>query len=207
MREAHERGFPVAIHAVRESTVESAILALEGAAVGTPGAWRDRLEHCSECPPWLVERLARVRPVIATQPPFIYHGGDRYLATVEASQLPWLYRFRTLLDAGLVVVASSDAPIVSSNPLEGIYGAVTRRTETGQDLLPEEAVTVERALAMYTTGAAYDSGEEGVKGSIAPGMLADMALLSADPTAVSPEEIKDIRVSLTVVDGEVVWEG
>jgi predicted amidohydrolase YtcJ len=207
VREAHEGGFSVAIHAVRESTVESAILALEAAAEDAPGAFRDRLEHCGECPPRLVERLGRIRPVIATQPPFVYHGGDRYLATVEASQLPWLYRFRALLDAGLVVAASSDAPIVPSNPLQGIYGAVTRRTETGQELLPDEAITVERALAMYTTGAAYASGEEGIKGSIAPGMLADLALLSADPTAVSPEEIKDIRVRLTVVDGEVVWQG
>ena len=137
VREAHACGFPVAIHAIRESIVEAAILALEAVAEGTPGAWRDRLEHCGECPPRLVERLARIRAVIATQPPFVFHGGDRYLATVEASQLPWLYRFRALLDAGVVVAASSDTPVVSSNPLEGIYGAVTRRTQAGQQLLPD----------------------------------------------------------------------
>jgi predicted amidohydrolase YtcJ len=72
--------------------------------------------------------------------------------------------------------------------------------------LPEEAVTAEQALAMYTTNAAYASFEEDIKGAIAPGRLADMVILSADPLKTPPELIKDIKVEMTIIDGKVVWQ-
>jgi hypothetical protein len=88
----------------------------------------------------------------------------------------------------------------------GIYAAVTRRAESGQELLPEEAISAQQALAMYTINAAYASFEEDIKGSIAQGKLADMVVLSADPVKSPPEQIKDIRVEMTIIDGRVVWE-
>ena len=205
--DAQADGFQVAIHAVRESTVEAAIIALERAASEVPGAnRRHRIEHCAECPPRLLARLARLGTVIAIQPPFLYYSGERYRATVPAEQLQWLYRLRSFLDNGLVVAASSDSPIVPVDPVMGIYGAVTRRSESGAELLPHEAISVEQALAAYTTSAAYASFEESIKGSISRGKLADMVLLSDDPTACAPEGLKDIRVEMTISDGEVVWE-
>jgi len=205
--DAQAGGFQVAIHAVRESTVEAAITAFERAAGERPEAnLRHRIEHCAECPPRLLERLARLGAVIATQPPFLYYSGDRYRAMVPAEQLKWLYPLKSFLDRGLVVAASSDSPIVPSDPLMGIYGAVTRKSESGADLLPHEAISVEQALAAYTTSSAYASFEEGIKGSITPGKLADMVLLSDDPTTCPPEGIKDIRVGMTISGGEVVWE-
>jgi predicted amidohydrolase YtcJ len=125
---------------------------------------------------------------------------------VAASQLPWLYRIKAPLSSGLIVAGSSDAPVVPDNPLVGMYVAVTRKAESGQALLPEEGISVRQALALYTTNAAYASFEEGIKGSIAPGKLADIVVLSADPAQVAPEEIKDIRVEMTILGGEVVWE-
>jgi len=203
----HRDGFQVAVHAVRESTVEAVIIAQEYVRGQSTGAdRRHRIEHCAECPPHLMERLSRLGTVIATQPPFIYYSGDRYRDMVPAEQLKWLYRFRSFFDSGLVVAGSSDSPIVSSNPLMGIYGAVTRQTESGQLLLPDEAITVEQALAAYTINAAYASFEESIKGSIAAGKLADMVLLSDDPTACSPQGIKDIQVEMTMSGGSVVWE-
>ena len=92
------------------------------------------------------------------------------------------------------------------NPLLGIYAAVTRRAETGQELLPHEAVSAQQALAMYTTNAAYASFEEDAKGSITEGKLADMAVLSADPLRSPPEKLKDIRVEMTIIGGGVAWE-
>jgi len=96
---------------------------------------------------------------------------------------------------------------VPVNPLTGIYGAVTRKAESGQVLLPEERISPEQALALYTLNAAYASFEEDIKGSIAPGKLADMVILSDDPTKIPPEQIKDIKVEMTIIGGEVVWEG
>ncbi len=203
----HRAGFQLAIHAIEQSTVEAAITALEYVHSQQPEADRRHcIEHCSECPPELLRRLARLRAVVVTQPPFLYYSGERYLATVPASQLPWLYRFRSFIDSGLTVAGSSDCPVVPANPLIGIYAAVTRRAETGQEVLPEQSISPGRALAMYTTNAAYASFEEDIKGSITQGKLADMVLLSGDPTRLPPEEIKGIQVEMTIIDGEIAWE-
>ncbi len=204
----HRSGFQLAFHAVAESTVAAAIEALEYVNKNSPVAGRrHRIEHCGECPPYLLERLKKLGAVIVTQPPFIYYSGERYLATVPESQLPWLYRIRSPLESGVVVAGSSDAPVVPNNPLIGIYAAVTRRVESGQALLPEERITVGQALALYTVNAAYASFEENIKGSISPGKLADMVVLSDDPSRIPPEQIKDIKVEMTIIGGEVVWEG
>ncbi len=104
------------------------------------------------------------------------------------------------------MAGSSDCPVVPANPLVGIYAAVTRRAESGQRLLPGEGISASAALAMYTTNAAYAACEEGIKGSLAPGKLADVLVLSDDPTKAPPERIKDIRVEMTIIDGRVVWE-
>ena len=204
---AHRAGFQLAIHAVQPSTVEAAITALEYAHSQFPQAGRrHRIEHCSECPPRLLERLTKLQAVVVTQPPFLYYSGERYLARIPPDRLQWLYRIRSPLNSGLVVAGSSDSPIVPDNPLVGIYAAVTRQAESGQPLLPEECISASQALAMYTINGAHASFEEDIKGSITRGKLADMVLLSDDPTRVPPEQIKDIKVEMTVIGGEVVWE-
>jgi predicted amidohydrolase YtcJ len=204
---AHEAGFQLAIHCIEPGAVEAAIAALEDINNQMPIAGRrHRLEHCSECPPPLLERLSRLEAMVVTQPPFVYYSGERYLATIPPDKLRWLYRIKSFLDGGLVVAASSDAPVVPDNPLVGIYAAITRRAESGEYLLPEEAVSAEQALAMYTVNAAYASFEEDIKGSITPGKLADMVVLSDDPLKSPPEQIKDIRVEMTIIDGKIVWE-
>ncbi len=205
--DVHRAGFQLAIHAVLQNTVEAAITALEYAQGQLPQSGRrHRIEHCAECPPHLLERLKKLQAVVVTQPPFIYYSGERYLALVPPERQPWLYRIGSLLHGGLIVAASSDSPIVSNNPLVGIYAAVARQAESGQPLLPEEGISASEALAMYTTNAAYASFEEEIKGSITPGKLADMVLLSDDPTRVPTEQIKDIRVEMTIIGGKVVWE-
>ncbi len=206
--DAHRAGFQLAIHAVLMSTVEAAIIALEYThSQFSQAGRRHRIEHCSECPPHLLKRLKKLQVVVVTQPPFLYYSGERYLATVPADRLPWLYRIKSFLNSGLVVAGSSDSPVVPDNPLVGIYAAVTRQAESGQHLLPEECISASQALAMYTVNAAYASFEEGIKGSITQGKLADMVLLSDDPTKIPSEQIKDIKVEMTIIGGEVVWEG
>ncbi|MFC1963341.1 amidohydrolase [Chloroflexota bacterium] len=205
--QAHEAGFQVAIHAIEETSVAAAITALEYCRCQFPEtSSRHRVEHCSECPPELLRRLSKAGAVVVTQPSFIYYSGERYSHTVSEQQLPWLYRVRSFMEGGLRPAASSDCPVVPPNLLVGIYAAVTRRAENGQELLPEEAVTPAQALEMYTIGGAYASFEEGFKGSIEVGKAADLVILSADPTAVPLEEISDIRVDRTIINGKVVWE-
>jgi predicted amidohydrolase YtcJ len=204
---SHRAGFQLAIHCIEPGTVAAAIAALEyiGGQSSLAGR-RHRLEHGSECPPELLERLVKLKAMVVTQPPFLYSSGERYIATVPPERQRWLYRIKSFLNAGLIVAGSSDSPIAPDNPLLGICAAVTRKAETGQELLPEEAVTAEQALAMYTTNAAYASFEEDIKGAIAPGRLADMVILSADPLKTPPELIKDIKVEMTIIDGKIAWQ-
>jgi predicted amidohydrolase YtcJ len=205
--ECHKAGWQIALHAVAESSIETAVTALENAAKHSPTAGRrHRIEHCVECTPKLMERIKKLDLMIDTHPGNLYYSGERYLATVEKNQLPWLYRIKTPLAEGIKLAFASDAPVIPINPMIGIYGAVTRQAESGQVLLPEERITVAQALELYTHGGAYASFEDKIKGVLAPTMLADMIILSGDPLTVPPEKLKDIKVEKTIIGGEVVWE-
>ncbi|MBI4296543.1 MAG: amidohydrolase family protein, partial [Chloroflexi bacterium] len=202
----NQAGFQVAIHAVEQGEVEAAIGAYEHVGSRTVAQQRHRIEHCSECPQPLLKRLSKLKATVVTQPPFVYHNGERYLATIAPEVLPTLYRVKSFLDSSLVVGASSDYPVVPANPMAGLYGAVTRRAASGQELLPWEGITLNQAIALYTLGSAYASFEESIKGSITPGKLADVLVLSDDITRLPPAGLKDVKVLMTIIDGKIEWE-
>ena len=203
---AHRAGYQVAIHAVEESTMEAAALAIENAINQAPVRFhRHRIEHCSVCPPALLERLKSIRAIVVTNPSFIYYSGERYLKTVPQEQQRWLYRIGSFLENGLMPAAGSDSPVAPINPLIGIYAAATRKADSGDEIVPEERISPLEALQMYTQNAAYASFDEGVKGSLSIGKLADLALLSADPTHVPSADIKDIQVEMTIAGGRIAW--
>ena len=97
------------------------------------------------------------------------------------------------------------APLFLANPWVGIYAAASRRTDTGRIVLPEERITPIETIRMYTDYAAKAGFEEGVKGSITAGKMADLVVLNEDPTQVPIREIKDIEVEMTILNGEIVW--
>jgi predicted amidohydrolase YtcJ len=199
-------GLQAIIHAVEEPEIEAACAAVEFALHRHPRQdHRHRIEHCSVCTPGLQRRIADLGMMSVTQPSFIYFNGDRYLKTVPAKQLPHLYGVGSMQRNGIRIGFSSDCPIAEANPLVGICAAATRMTETGERLFPEEGIPVADALRMYTRGSAEAAFEEGIKGSIAPGKLADLVVLSEDPRAIDPCGIKDIRVVMTVLGGRIVW--
>ncbi len=203
--EIHKSGFQVAIHAIEEPDVEAACSAIEYALRKSHRSdHRHRIEHCSVCPPHLAKRLASLGITVATQPSFIYYNGDRYLRTVSSRQFRHLYPVASLLKNGVEVLAGSDCPVVPPNPMIGIYSAVSRISETGENVLPEERIPPLEAMRMYTEYAARANFEETIKGTIIQGKLADLVVLSGDPTKVPAEEIKDIRVEMTILNGEVV---
>jgi predicted amidohydrolase YtcJ len=205
--ECHKAGWQIALHAIAESSVETVVTALENAAKHTPSAGRrHRIEHCVECPPKLMERIKKLDAMIITHPGNLYYSGERYLATVEKSQLPWLYRIKSPVAAGIKTAFASDAPVIPINPMMGIYGAVVRQAENGQALLSEERITVQQALECYTVNGAYASFEDKIKGYLAPNQLADMVILNDDPLTAPTEKLKDIKVDMTIIGGEVVWE-
>ncbi len=202
----HEAGFQACLHAVQENAVEAASSAIEYALKKSPRRdHRHRIEHCSVCSPSLAKRLAASGIMVVTQPSFIHYGGDRYLQTVPSEELKHLYPIKTLLEKGVKVAASSDCPIAPANPLIGIYAAASRMTESGEKVQSEEKVTPEEALRMYEENAARATLDEGMKGSISPGKLADLVVLNEDPTKAPIDELKDIKVEMTILNGHVVW--
>jgi predicted amidohydrolase YtcJ len=203
----HEAGFQAVIHAVEEPEIEAACNAIAYALRRYPRLdHRHRIEHGSICSPPLMRKIAALGIVIVTQPAFIHYHGDRYLAEVPRDQWPHLYAMRSFLRNGLMVGCGSDFPVVDPNPLVSIGAAVTRKTQTGETVTAQQSITVSEALMAHTLGAAAAGFEEGIKGSISPGKVADLVVLSEDPFTVDPDQIKNIQVQRTILDGMVAWE-
>jgi hypothetical protein len=119
------------------------------------------------------------------------------------------YAFRSLLDAGATLAFGSDWYVAPPTPLEGIYAAVTRRTIDEANpggWVPGQKITVEEALAAYTRAGAFASFDERQKGTIAPGMLADLVVIDRDLRSIPPEEIRDAKIVKTIVNGKLVYE-
>jgi predicted amidohydrolase YtcJ len=203
----HRSGLQAVIHAIEKTPIEAACKAIEHALRQSPRPdHRHRIEHCSVCPSSVARRIASLGISIVTQPSFIYYSGDRYLKTVPDFQLQHLYPIKTLVENGVHVAAGSDCPVAPADPLIGMYAAIKRMSERGETLGAKEGISPAEALRLYTDYAARTCFEETTKGSITPGKVADLVVLSDDPTTVSPEEVKNITVEMTILDGKVVWD-
>jgi len=204
--EIHQAGLQVAIHAIEEAAVESVCMAIEHALKKLPKPdHRHRVEHCAVCSPSLAERLASSGIMVVTQPAFIYHNGDRYLETVSNCEIQHLYPIGTLIKNRVTVAGSSDSPIVPPNPLIAMYAAVTRKTKTGNTISTKERIEPMAALRMYTSDAAKATFNETKRGSITAGKLADLVVLNGDPMKLPSEELKDLAVEMTILNGNIVW--
>jgi len=204
---AHLAGFQLAFHVHDQYNLRASLGALSLVLRESPRPFhRHRLEHCMVCTPDLLASMAKLRPMVVTQPSFLHYGGEDFMQTVPHDKLHCLFPLNSFNRTGLQVALSSDSPMLPSNPLIGIYTAVTRKELQGQKLAPEEGISPMDALRMYTLGGAYASFEEDIKGSITPGKFADLVVLSSNPNEVEREELKDIKVMMTIINGKVAWE-
>jgi predicted amidohydrolase YtcJ len=204
---AHRSGWQVAAHAIGDLAIDLVLEACEEAQARYPRAGtRHRIEHFAASRPDQVARAAALGMVAVPQGRFASELGDGMLAAAGPGRQDWLYRQRSLLAAGMMLPGSSDRPVVRGAPLLGIHDMVNRRTATGAPFNQAEAVTAGEALRAYTLGSAYASHQEHVKGSVTAGKLADLVVLSEDPTAVSPERIAGLEVLATFVDGRCAYQ-
>jgi hypothetical protein len=208
---AHKAGFQVGIHAIGDRAVSAVLDAYEAATRRMPiQDHRHRIEHCGICSPKIVSRLKELKVIPVPQPIFLYGEGESYRAGLDDERAGWSYPLRAFLQAGIPVPMSSDCPATAGaeliSPLLGIYVAVTRKTDEGEAIGPEQKISPEEALRAYTINSAYAGFDESRKGSIEIGKLADFVVLSEDPCLAEPEAIKDIQVELTIVSGKVVYE-
>jgi predicted amidohydrolase YtcJ len=199
----HKANFRLVMHAMGDQAINMALIAIEKALMEEPRKnHRYRLEHASVLNSKLIQRIKKLGMIVSVQPKCVISEFSVWSAVerLGSERAKWLYPIKTLIKEGIRVVGGSDCPMEPISPLQGIQAAVTRQ------FFPEEQITVDEALRMYTVNAAYASFEETVKGSIEEGKLADLTVLSGDPKAVPPSKIGDIKVKTTIVGGKVVYQ-
>lgn len=202
---AHGSGWRVAAHAIGDDAIDLALDAFEEAQRRHPRPdVRHRVEHAGIVRPDQLPRMAALGVVPVPQPRFLHSVGDAMATSLGPDRVPWLYRHRSFLDHGIRVPGSSDRPVAPGAPLLGMESMVERTTSGGAVLAPDERVTPEQALRAYTLDAAWASHDEGRRGSLTPGKLADLVMLDRDPVETADQGIGSIDVLATLVDGHPV---
>lgn len=208
--EADKSNLHIVVHAIGDKAIH-ALLNIYERVIEENGE-RDRrlrIEHAQHIAPEDIQRFADLGVIASMQP---YHAIDdgRWAEEVIGSErIKTTYAFKSLMDVGAMVVFGSDWAVAPASPLQGIYAAVTRRTLDGKNpdgWVPEQKISVEQALFAYTRDAAYASFEEGIKGTLAIGKLADFVIISEDIRQVEPGRIRDLEVLQTFVGGQQVFE-
>ena len=206
--ELDRRGFQISIHAIGDVAMEHVLQAYKKViGRGKMNTKRHRIEHAGILNPRLIQSMADMDVVVATQPRMLYEQGDGFYRSCGEARMQWVYPYRALIEKGIHVAGSSDCPVVSPDPILGMRDAILRKTEEGRVLAPAQRLDPDQALRMYTLEAAYSLFEEETKGTIEEGKFADIVVLSANPLTTPADEWADkIRVEMTLVGGEVVYE-
>ena len=206
INEIHDAGWQMGVHAIGDAAIELVVDTLADALTRNPREdHRTYLNHFSMRPSdETMETMAEHGIHITQQPNFTYTLEGRYVANLDGWRLEHNNPLRSPMDHGIHVAISSD--ILPIGPLVGIYAAVTRKGMSGRVFGADEAISIEEAIAGYTIKGAYLGFEEDIKGSLEPGKLADMVVLSDDILTIDPEEIMDIEIEQTYVGGELVYQ-
>ncbi len=210
VREMQDAQIQSCIHAIGDRAVAELLDLYARIGGASAAAARFRIEHAQHVRPEDFARFTKLGVIAAMQPYHAIDDGRWAEKRLGAKRSRTSYAWRSMLDAGAPLAFGSDWPVAPLSPLLGIYAAVTRATLDGkhpQGWVPEERLTVEEALRAYTTGSAFAAFEESEKGTISPGKLADLVVLSDDIFTIPPARIQDVSVKMTVVGGKVVYEG
>lgn len=208
VRSADAAGLHVTVHAIGERANDFIIDVFKDVGGGTLRAKRFRVEHAQHLTPNAIAAFGEGDIVASMQP---YHAADdgRWAAKrIGSEAIKMTYAFRSLLDAGAMLTFGSDWPVAPLNPLMGIDAAMYRRTTDGLNpdgWVPEQKITGEEALTAYTVANAYAGFMEDKVGTLEAGKLADIVVLSGDPTRASAAQIGEIKVVRTIVGGDTVY--
>ncbi len=210
IRSSDESEMHVIVHAIGDKANDWLLDVYED-VIGDHGPRdrRFRIEHAQHLSPGALGRFAELGVIASMQP---YHAADdgRWAQKrIGPERIKTTYAFRSLLDAGATVAFGSDWTVAPLDPVEGIDAAVTRRTLDGANpngWIPQERISLEESLIAYTSAAARAGYMEARVGTIEPGKLADLAVLSGDIFLMDEKELGSVHVDLTIVEGEVVYE-
>lgn len=202
-------GIQPAVHAIGDRANAEMLDIYERLGGENPAAHRFRIEHAQHVRPEDFARFGKLGVIASMQPYHAIDDGRWAEKRIGRQRAASSYAWRSMIDAGAHLAFGTDWPVAPLNPLLGIYAAVARATLDGkhpQGWFPEQKLNLEEALSAYTAGSAYASFEEKEKGTISPGKLADMVVLSDDLFSIPPEKIKDAHVVMTLVGGRVVYQ-
>lgn len=202
-REAHAAGLRLATHAIGDVAIDQVLRVY--AALG-PGTVRHRIEHFGLPGPAQLREARRLGVIVVPQSIFLHELGRNFRQYLPDAFLPRTYPIRRMLDAGLTVALSSDAPVVVNDaPLAGMQAALDRRDTDGVALTPDEAITLHEALVAYTRGGAVAAGDEHEQGQLRPGWRADLVLVDGDVTRWNIAALESHRIRQTWVGGRCVF--
>ena len=207
---ADKAGLHVMVHAIGDRAIR---IQLDNYArvekEDGPKDRRFRIEHAQHIAPSDIPRFGTLNVIASMQPYHEMDDGRWAEPIIGHERSKTTYAFKSILEAGARLAFGSDWSVAPATPIEGIYGAVTRETLDGKHpggWIPEQKISVEDALRAYTSGAAYASFEEEIKGTIENGKLADFVLIDQDLTRIPPNDIRNTHIMTTVVGGRVVYE-
>lgn len=204
--DALKNGWRIGIHANGDVTIDMVLNAYERALKDWSGPNpRLRLEHCSLVNPGLLQRIKDTGSIPTPFYTYAHYHGNKWPDYGE-EKMQWMFAHKSFLDYGIPVAPASDYTPGPFEPLMAIQSMVTRRDFNGRVWGPNQRISVPQAMKICTINGAWASMEEGIKGSIAPGKLADLVMLGADPNDTVADEIKNIPVLRTIVGGKVVYE-
>lgn len=200
-------GMPIAVHAIGDGAADLVLEAMEQ----TPSTkHRHRLIHAQVLRPEQIERMKRLgdRLVLDIQPRFLVGDFPWVLERIQPALQTTSYAWKTLIDAGLLCGGGSDAPIEPIEPLLGLHAAVTRKRphEHQESYQPEQKLTMEEAVRLFTIGGTYATQEEAVKGTLTVGKYADMTILDRNIFEEDPDVLLETSVIRTIIGGESVFE-
>jgi predicted amidohydrolase YtcJ len=207
---ADKGGLQVATHAIGDKANHIILDIFERVIQENgPRDRRWRIEHAQHLLPEDIERIARLNIIASVQPYHAIDDGRWAEKKIGHERCRTSYAFKSLIDAGALLVCGSDWTVAPLDPISGIYAAVTRRTLDGKNpegWFPEQKISLEEAIKGYTINGAYAEFAERKKGSIERGKLADLVVIDRNLFAIPPEEIRGAKVMVTVLDGEVVYQ-
>lgn len=208
--DADKNQLQLSVHAIGDRA-NSYMLDLYEKIINKNPKWdrRFRIEHAQHVRFEDIKRFAELGVIASVQPYHCIDDGVWAEKRIGAERIKYTYPFKSFLDAGVKICFGTDWYVAPLNPLLGIYAAVTRRTLDGKNpdgWIPEQKISVEDAIKCYTLNSAYASFEENLKGSIEPGKLADLIVLSDDILTIDPVRIKEAEVVMTVFDGKIIYK-
>ena len=205
MARVHRAGWQISVHAIGDRTIDMVLDCYQKLLEEHPRPHLHRIEHAAVCPAAQLERIAKLGLVLVVQPAFLRYLGDSFIRNLGPARMEYTIPVRSMLEAGVTVVGSSDRPVTDGNPWIGIWSVLARATVGGRQVSPCQAVSREQALKMWTTTSARVNLAEDSLGSIAPGRLADCILIDRNPLTCPLDEVRSTKVLRTFSGGQEVF--